>query len=84
SPLAGLPQRALSQLRGTANGIEASARETWAATGAELAADSRVWGAGFARRSATTWESIRRGLGTIPDRAASGEKGGAAAEENTR
>ena len=95
SPLADLPsrgldlvrhrspeqRRALGQLRGAVNDLEATlvggARGAWARTGASVVEESIAMASGFARQSTDTWETIRQRFGTFPGFAASGQKSGA-------
>lgn len=94
SPLAELPgraldlvresspqsSRALGQLRGTVNDLEATlvsgARGAWATTAADVVEDSIAVSSALARRSRNAWEAIRRRLGTFPDSGASGQMSG--------
>ncbi len=73
-------RRALGQLRGTVNDLEAilvvSARGTWARTGAAVVEDSTALASGLARQTTNSWETIRRRFGTFPGSAASGQKSG--------
>lgn len=80
SPLADLPQRAVGQLRGTVNEIEAtvvvSARDARATIGAFVVDDSIAL-------ATDGWEAIRERLGTFPGSAASVQASGGTDTSNS-